>query len=89
MEIFSLLFWDKRLFHKDILKLSDLYNETDFFDKGKQVKNNKELLELKKDLVKIRNSFFVKTCGDQVIKLQNFVQLKRNVKIDLPGAAKA
>ena len=23
--IFSLLFWDKRLFHKDILKLSDLY----------------------------------------------------------------
>ena len=25
-EIFSLLFWDKRLFHKDILKLSDLYN---------------------------------------------------------------
>ena len=65
------------------------YNETDFFDKGKQVKNNKELLELKKDLVKIRNSFFVKTCGDQVIRLQNFVQLKRNVKIDLPGAAKA
>ena len=24
-EIISLLFWDKRLFHKDILKLSDLY----------------------------------------------------------------
>ena len=24
-EIFSLLFWDKRLFHKDIMKLSDLY----------------------------------------------------------------
>ena len=27
MEIFSLLFWDKQLFHKDILKLSDLYDE--------------------------------------------------------------
>ena len=24
MHLFSLLFWDKRLFHKDILKLSDL-----------------------------------------------------------------
>ena len=24
-EFFSLLFWEKRLFHKDILKLSDLY----------------------------------------------------------------
>ena len=24
-DIFSLLFWDKQLFHKDILKLSDLY----------------------------------------------------------------
>ena len=24
-EIFSLLFWDKQFFHKDILKLSDLY----------------------------------------------------------------
>ena len=25
MEIFSLLFWDKLIFHKDIIKLSDLY----------------------------------------------------------------
>ena len=32
---------------------------------------NKKLLELKKNLVKIRNSFFVKTCGDQVIRLNN------------------
>ena len=44
------------------------FNDTDFFDNRKQIKkNNKELLEFKKNLLKIRNSFFVKTCGEQFI----------------------
>ena len=30
LEFFSLLFWDKRLFHKDIIKLSDLYSPHNF-----------------------------------------------------------
>ena len=44
-EIFSLVFWIKLIFHKDILKLTDLYKATfGYFDNSNSVRSRKKSL---------------------------------------------
>ena len=40
LEIISLVFWKKSSFHKDIIKLTDLYLSSTFQPKGEQFENS-------------------------------------------------